>query len=156
MDQQNSAKLRLEILWWILTTIVVIGILFPILQEVDQYPFLMLNVVFIVVFITFSRYIFLLKHTFLARQQKLKVGLVFLCIPLILYLINGINFFQTFLDEQGVESVLGAVSFEKQSSLAGYIRNEMIFFGVGSLIAAIIMPFRLVLSVWRLRNRGTI
>ena len=147
---------RLELLWWLLTALVVAGLLYPILREIEDYPFLVLNVIFIVISITFARYIFLLKHTFLAKKQWLKVVLVFLCIPIILYLINGINYFQTFLDEQGIESFMSGIELEAQYSLAAYIRNEMIFFGVGSLISAIIMPFRLLISVWRLHNRGTV
>lgn len=147
---------RLELLWWLLTVLVVAGLLYPILRDIKDYPFLVLNIVFIVIAITFTRYIFLLKHTFIAKRQWVKVVFVFLCIPIILYLINGINYFQTFLDEKGIESFMSGIDLEKQYALVTYIRNEMIFFGVGSLIAAIIMPFRLLISVWRLHNRGTV
>ncbi len=156
MDNRTSAMWRLELLWWLLTVLVAVGLLFPILREIPNYPFLLLNLVFIIVLITFARYIFLLKHTFLAKRQKLKVVLLFLCIPLIFYLINGINYFQTFLDEQGVESFMSDLPFESQAPLAEYIRTEMIFFGVGSLISAVMMPFRMLVSIWRLKNRGTV
>ena len=156
MDKRTSAMWRLELLWWLLTALVVVGLLYPILRDIKDYPFLVLNIVFIVTSITFARYIFLLKHTFIAKRQWAKVVLVFLCIPIILYLVNGINYFQTFLDEKGIESFMSGIDLEKQYALVSYIRNEMIFFGVGSLISAIIMPFRLLISVWRLHNRGTI
>ena len=44
----------------------------------------------------------------------------------------------------------------KQTSLINYIKNEMIFFGVGSIITGIILPFRMIISLWRMRNKGTV
>ena len=71
-------------------------------------------------------------------------------------LINQINVFQTFLDENGIEGIVGDLPFGKREQIAKFIRAEMLFFGVGSVIGSIILPFRLLISVWRTRNRGTI
>ena len=156
MDVQNKLALRMEIIWWIFTLIVLGGVLFPILTRITHYPFLWTNVAFVFLFITLARYIFLLKHTFLAKRQWVKFTLLFLCLPLIFWLINSINYFQTFLDEEGVESFLPLLSLEEQSSLGNYIRNEMIFFGVGAIVGAVIFPVRMLISFWRTRNRGTV
>ena len=72
MNREQSLHFRLEIIWWIFTLILAAGILYPILREVDDYPFLVINIIFVIVFVTFTRYIFLLKHTFLAKQQLIK------------------------------------------------------------------------------------
>jgi len=32
----------------------------------------------------------------------------------------------------------------------------MIFFGVGGIITGIILPFRMIISLWRMRNKGTV
>ena len=71
-------------------------------------------------------------------------------------LVNQINLFQTFLDENGFEGLVGDLPFGKRENMAKFIRAEMLFFGVGSVISAIILPFRLVISVWRTRNKGTV
>jgi len=156
MDEKVALSLRLELFWWLFTLLVVFGVLFPILRKVESYPFFWLNVVYIIVFITFTRYVFLLKHSFLANQNRLKALLIALSVPLIFYLINGLNYFQTFLDENGFESFLSNLSYEEIGSMGNYIRNEMLLFAVGSIIIAIILPFRMMLSLWRWRNRGTI
>src|SRR5690606_24809225 len=138
------------------TLILVAGVLYPILSKTDDYPFLAVNIVFIVVFVTFTRYIFLLKHTFLAKQQLLKIGIVLISIPVIFMLIHQINIFQTFLDENGIEGLAGDLPFGQREKVAKFIRAEMLFFGVGSVISSILLPIRLVVSVWRTRNRGTV
>jgi hypothetical protein len=148
-------KWVLEILWWIVTGIILVVVLYPIYHNLNAYPFWKSNIVFIVSFITLTRYIFLLPHTFLARRQILKIALVFLSIPAIFLLVQELNYFQTFLDEKGIEAVVGSLPVEERRTMVKYIRSEMLLFGVGSVISGVIFPFRMIMSVWRTRNRGT-
>ena len=152
----NKGKIQLELIWWVFTALLVFAILYPITSKISGYPFLITNIIFIVAFVTCSRYIFLLKHTFLANQQKVKLVLVFLSIPIIAILVSRLYDFQVFLDEDGIAPIIEKFEFAEGLWLSNYLRNEMLFFGVGSLIAAVIMPFRMILSIWRTRNRGTV
>jgi len=157
MDQLRNLSVKMELIWWLITAIFVVVILYPILQHTDDYPFLTLNIVYIIIFVTFSRYIFLLKYTVLANAHLVKVAIILLSIPIIAYLIGGINFFQTYIDENGMDSFLSpGSSITSQEQIGSFIRNELILFGVGSVIAAILLPFRLVVSLWRWKNRGTV
>jgi len=156
MDKQKSLIAQLEFVWWIFTAIVAFVFIFPITSKITNYPFLMTNIIFIVVFLTFGRYFLFLKHTFLAKQQKLKMVIFVLCIPLVSYLVNQLNIFQTSVVERGIESFIREIPYDDQFSLANYIFKEMQFFGVGAIIVAILLPFRLLLSIWRVRNRGTV
>lgn len=152
-----NKKLKLELSWWLITLLIVLGVLLPIYMSIaTTYPFYFINVVYIVVFVTLARYIFLLKYTFLAERQRLKLIIFFLCIPLVFYLIQELNYFQTFLDEEGFEAVVGSLSLQSQDSMVKYIRNEMLLFAVGGVISGIVLPIRLMISIWRLRNLGTI
>lgn len=151
-----NKKLTLELLWWAITGVIVILVLFPVYSEVEAYPFWIPNIVFIVAFITLTRYIFLLSFTFVARRQVLKIALAFLSLPLLFYLIEQLNYFQTFLDEEGPRAILGWHPTGQQEELIAYVRSEMLLFGVASVVSAIIFPFRMIISVWRYRNRGTI
>ena len=151
-----NQKIQLEFYFWVFTLVVAAGILLPILSTLPDYRFLLPNIVYIVVAITMTRYLFLLKHTFLAKRQVLKVAISLLCIPLLFYLVQALNGFQTFLDEEGPEAIVGPLAYSSRSGLMTYIRSEMLLFGVASIISAFVLPFRLILSVWRTRNRGTV
>jgi len=108
---KNNLSLILEVVWWIFTLLLVVGILFPIYSKANAtYPFYTSSILFIVVFVTFTRYIFLLKYTFLAHLEKLKLAIILF------------------------SAIIGA----------------------GSIIAAIVLPLRLVVSIWLGRNRGTV
>ncbi len=150
----SSLHIRLELVWWLITAIVAIVVLFPIYQSLSNYPFYAPNLIFIVAFITCTRYAFLLRYTFLAPLQMLKIAIVLLLIPAIFLLVQEINLFQVFLDEEGLDALVGELPFSQRDRMAGYIRTEMIFFGTGACIAAVVLAFRLILSVWLLRNRG--
>ncbi len=154
---KNNLSFVLEVVWWIFTLLLVVGMLFPIYSKANAtYPFYTSTILFIVVFVTFTRYIFLLKYTFLAHLEKLKLAIILFSAITIFLLINELNFFQTYLDEKGLGSFLSHLSLAEQNSLGAYIRNLMIFFGAGSIIAAIVLPLRLVVSIWLGRNRGTV
>jgi len=159
MEKQKSLEIRMEILWWVFTAVVAVAVLFPIIKNVDDFPFLIPNIIFIVIFITFARYIFLLKHTFLANRQILKVIIFFLCIPLVFYLIQEMNALTGYLDEKGINALVSKLpktDVEKHLSFANYVKTQYNFFGSASIIVTILLPIRLMISVWRNRNRGTV
>ena len=148
---------QMELLWWILSILAAVGVVLPIWFAVGTYKFMPQNIIFVIAFITFSRYIFLLRFTFLAERQRLKQVVIFLCIPAIFFLVQEINAFQTFIDENGVNAILGSSLPTSESIAIGrYLRAEMLLFAVGSVIASVVLPFRLGLSIWRTRNRGTV
>ena len=147
---------QLELVWWLFTAILAAGIVYPILNRIDSYPFLLTNVMHVIIFVTFTRYIFLLQYTFLAYRTYWKSGLIVLCIPLFFYQISDMNTFQAYMGEEGLETFMPNLDYPEQESLGKYIRNEMVLFGTGSTITIVLLPFRLILSIWRGLNRGTV
>lgn len=146
---------QMEMGWWVFTAIVVLLILLPINIWIEGFPFYFLNTVYIVTFITLTRHLFLLKYTYLAKRESLKVIVFFLCLPLLFYVIQELNLFQTFLDENGPEAMVGStLDISQRSAVAKYIHSEIFLFGVGSIISGVLLPLRLLLSVWRGRNGG--
>ncbi|PSR08468.1 MAG: hypothetical protein DA408_15110 [Bacteroidetes bacterium] len=143
---------RLEIIWWLITLVITSVILIPILYQLPDYQFFWPNLAFVLVFITVTRYIFLLRYSFLANWSYVKVALIFVCFLTIFLLVQEINFFQTFLDENGMEPIVATLPKDKQLNMMNYIRSEMLLFGVGSVIGCVVLPLRLVLSIWRRIN----
>ena len=149
-------RVQLELYFWLFTALIVIAVLLPIITRLPDYRFLLTNIIFVVVAVTMTRYLFLLKHTFLAERQRLKVIAFFLFIPLVFYIVQELNYFQTFLDEEAPSAIVGNLSLSNQESMITYIRSQIILFGVASIISTVALGFRLLISVWRLRNRGKV
>ncbi|MGH1434380.1 MAG: hypothetical protein ACRBG0_07970 [Lewinella sp.] len=150
---KNTALLaRLELVWWLITAIIAVMILAPIIYKLPDYQFLWPNLVFILVMVTFTRYIFFLKYTFLATWRNIKVAIIFLCVFIAFLLVQEVNLFQTFLDENGVEAIVGSLPRTEQGPMMKFIKSEMLLFGVGAVITCGVLPLRLVVSIWRRWN----
>ncbi|MEY3321371.1 MAG: hypothetical protein RLZZ417_954 [Bacteroidota bacterium] len=148
--------IALELLAFLFSVILAFLVLLPLTNKQVDYPFFIENTVFIFTFVLVTRYLFFLKYSFLAKQQVAKVGLVFIFIPFIFYLISSLHGFRTFLDEEGMYVPMQNLPADKGQKLGDYMYYEMVFFGSGAIVASIIFPFRLILSVWTLKNRGKV
>ncbi len=156
MNQKKSLTILLEVIWWVATVIAVFALIYPIRRALPVWPFQGWNIAFIVVLITFTRYIFLLQYTFLAKMQVIKVVVILLLFPLIFALVGGLHGFMNYIEEQSWDPLTGHLPAEQKRAIESYIWGVMIFFGAGSIVASPVLAGRLFLSVWRTRNRGTV
>lgn len=151
-----NRMLQLELLWWVLSLAVTALIMLPIAIYTQGYPFWVPNVVYILTFLTFTRYLFLLRFSFFAHLTWFKLLLLFACIPIAFFLIQELNTFQVFVDYNETEDLVGLLPYATMESMRAYIYNEYLLFGVGSIICTVLLPFRLVISIWRSRNTGKV
>ncbi len=156
MEKQNAVRLALEVTWWVITAVVVWAVLTPINNAMYLWPFRTWNIIFIVSVVTFVRLIFFLKYTFLAKWQIVKIILLLLMFPATFMYINGISDFMTYIEEKTWDPLTGHLSSIEKLSTEQYIWHEMLFFGVGSVLSAPAFAVRMMLSIWRTRNRGTV
>lgn len=156
MYQKKSLTILLEIIWWVATATAVFALIYPIRRALPVWPFQTWNIAFIVILLTFTRYIFLLQHTFLAKRQVLKVALILLLLPITFVLVSGLHGFMNYIEEQSWEPLTGHLPPGQKRAMESYTWGTMIFFGVGSIVATPILAGRLFLSIWRTRNRGTV
>lgn len=157
MEANKDLKIlvRLELVWLLVTAVILVAVIFPIYDANSDCPFLIPNFIFILTFVTFIRYIFFLKFTLIRYLQWIKVLLILVCIPLVAYIFQELNVFIRYADEIGIQSLYLDLPEGKQSVLIEYTKTEMLFFGVGSLISACVFPFRMLISFWRTYNLGT-
>ncbi len=152
----KNPRLQLELIWWLITAVIVVMVLLPILRSFPTFPYLFANGLYVVAFVTFVRYTFLLRYTFLAQAQYLKIAFVALSAMVALLLILTMNDFQRWLTENEPDKILAAVPLLRREALLSYLHNEYIFFAVGSALAAVALAVRLSVSIWRGHNQGTV
>jgi len=145
MSSKSVLYLRLELVWWLFTALTTMLILYPIYTKLTGFPFYWMNGIFIVSSITLIRYIFLLPYTFLARQQMLKVAIVFVTVPYVFYLVESVYVFNEYLDYDRLGAMVSGLPVEEQKGMLNYIRNEVLLFGVAAVISASAFPFRMIL-----------
>ena len=151
----NKNKILLEIVWWIVTAVILTVVMFPIWKNFPDFKFNITNVVYVICFITFTRYTFLLKHTFLADWERGKIAFVLCVFALSGILMVQLQDFNVWYDNGDPDILLATVKKEGvRPSLLEYIKTEFVLFSVASIISAFVLAGRLLVSVWRLRNRG--
>lgn len=156
MNKQQQLVLYLEIIWWALTALIIWLVLYPVNEAMHVWPYKGWNIAFVVCTITLARYTFLLKYTWIARLQEVKVGLILLMFPLTFTTIDALNGFMVYIEENTWEGLTGHLPAARQSAIEEYMWREMLLFGVGSIVAPPVFAVRLFISVWRLRNRGVV
>lgn len=152
---ENQTKLNLAGLWILAMILLPVISLWPIYSNELDYPFYLNNFVFILTPIFFLRYIFFIKFTFIENTLIPKLLFIPLAIVLIIYSYRGFNEFVNFYNDNGIFYSLEKFDLKKQDFLSTYINRQYIFFAVLSMIVSIIMPFRMLISVWRVYNKGT-
>ncbi len=154
MGNQLTNKLTFELAWWFVTAIVCYIFYFANSNAFEPYPFFKVNMIFIVTFITVTRYVFLLRHTPLAASRNLMIALIFVSVPLFLYVLDEYRAFKMFWDDGKLLSFLVSDDFDARTKAATFFRRQMLFFSIGSMFAIFILPFTLVKAVWRKHNKG--
>ncbi len=148
-------KILLEALWIAVTLVVLSLILLPIWLAVgDKYAFYLENILLVIIAITFGRYIFFLKYHWIVYSKWFKIFFVFFPVVVFFYLMDSFYDFQRFLDEEGVKSIMQHLGNKDQSQMAIYIKTEMILFWSAAFLGNLLLPFKMIRSIWRKRNKG--
>lgn len=147
-------KLSIEVISLLIIGVIALVVLFPIYSAGVGYPFYKANILFLVIFFTAVRYIFLMKYTPFSHNGVIKTAMVFICIPIIGLVVDRLFEFQKYLDEVGLQNLVDQLEYVEQTSMIRYMRTEMLFFGAAALVSAIILPFRLIRSIWTVKNRN--
>ncbi len=156
MGNRTNQKLKVELIWWLCTVLLICIVMLPVWRNAPAFPFFPENIFFIAAAVTFTRYIFLLPTTLIARTKWLKVIIILMAAILFFVMSTALSDFHNFLDERGLQTIVTHLHVRQQSSIILYIQREMIFFGVASILAGIALPMRMIISLWRMRNRGTV
>lgn len=155
MEKQTSLRIWLELVWWTVTAVAVVAVLWPIQKSTANYPFFWENIAFIVCSITLARYSFQIKHAFFSKMQVVKIALTVVLLPLIFVLVGTLNDFMGWIEANEYTSITGHLAEPERSSLNQYIWGEMLFFATASILAAATLWVRVIISLWRTHNLGT-
>lgn len=150
-------KLKAEAIFICITLLITSLILLPVWNYYgDKYTFYFYNISFIILFLLAVRYLFLLKYTPISHNKLAKLFIIFICLPLMLYYIDGIYEFNRYVDEVGFVNISKGDP-DEALNMAWYTRTQYLFFGVSTMITLGLMPFRMVVSIWRVtNNKGTV
>lgn len=149
MDTLGKNQLGVELLWWIFTLVLTALVLLPIYDRQIDFPFYMYNAVAVIAAISLTRWLFLLNISWLRGRFILQAALVFILIPLLFFLGQGLNEFITYLDNNGPDYFVRNLPEQYAKAMNTYLRSEYFFFGIWAIVAGVLLPFRIFHHVWK-------
>ena len=150
------SKIAMESLCWIITVLVTAMIIRQYWYGFDNKDFMHNLIVYCIVGITYARYLIFLPFTFLAMFQIGKFILIFASIPLAFYLIQELFEYYDLLANDGTKAFQdyfkNSLTTNEIYALLDRLSPVYTFFAVLSIMSVIILPFRLLISFWRVYN----
>ena len=146
----NQSKYWLiELFAFLASATVAVLVVLPIYSAAIPFDFMEFNLLFVIVGLTFSRYIFYLNIHPLRRSRIFKVLIIF-SVPFLFFpLLEGMHSFLQFNDTEGLQSILTHLPYKQQSGYMRYIRLEYLFFGVVALAGSFFVIVKMIRSLWR-------
>lgn len=145
----KNKHLQLEIIWWLFTLVLATLVLLPIKSQGINFPFYAYNMVYVIATVTLTRYLFFLNLSWLKDRFVAQAGLIFMLIPLLFMMGQGLNEFITYQDNNGPDVLIKGLTSESANAMNAYIKSEYFFFGTWAMVAGLILPFRILVNVWR-------
>ena len=142
----------LELIAWIVCSLFVAIILLPVLSYSKDYPFIIQNILLIVILFTASRFVFTMPFVPYLKNSKVRLLLLFLIPALIIAVLRMNSKFSVYMQNNSLANLYDGFTWEDQQFVSKYIRTEMTFFGIGSLISLVLLGLRIIKSLWRSRN----
>lgn len=152
-NQSFTYKLLAELLFLCITALIAYMVMKPLRDHIINFDFMEVNYFSIFLFLTYTRYIFLLRWTPFSHAAWFKLLLVFASIPILFYLTDEFYDFTRMLDEEGLEPKVNTDVYDNIFPLANYVKIEFLFFLTGAFITSVIVPIRMIISIWRVYNK---
>lgn len=150
------SKIAMESVWWLITILITAMVTRQYWYGFENKDFMNNLIVYCIIGITYARYLILLPYTFLAQFQIGKFVLIFASIPLAFYLIQELFEYHELLANDGTQVFQAyfksSMTTNDIYSLLERLSPVYTFFAVLSIMSVIILPFRLLISFWRVYN----
>ncbi len=141
-----------EIIWILVFAIIAAIIIFPVYKQTPNFPYIIPNFIFVLITLFLTRYIVFLKKTIIAKKRLLLKVLFFLSIPIVLLLADQYFTILEYFKEFGYEFIPDSFSYLDSRTLGNYVKTEISFFGIASIITAAIFPLRILFYLWKSSN----
>lgn len=148
-------KILFEAVWLAISCVILGLVLLPIWFTVgEKYPFYSENILVILIAVTFGRYLFFLKYHWLTASKWFKAIFIFLPFGIVIFLMDSFYDFQRFYDEEGIRSIMDDLSLRQQNQMSVFIRTQMVLFWSAAFLGNLLIPFKMIRSIYRKMKKG--
>ena len=145
-----------EFLWWLGSILAAIAIVWPYYPAlIVDVPFLIPNVILVVLAVQCFRLTFLLHQSVFALNRWFIFLLTFAFIPVCMYAIKEYSEMSQFFNTSSswMHSFSYLLTLTEKSEIASYIRIEFTWCAVITFISGIVMSGKMFVTSWRILSR---
>jgi len=152
---QNTYIWISELLWWTGSFILAVAIILPFYPElIVEVPFLVPNIILVILMVQCFRLTFFLRQSPLPQMPWIIFALTFAFIPVCLYAIKHYSEMSDFFENSNwVHSFSYLLTLTEKSKLAAYIRTEFTWIAVMAFISGLTFSGRMIGASWRILNK---
>ena len=145
-----------ELIWWIVSALIAVAVVWPYYPAlIVEVPFLVPNMVMIVLMIQCIRLTFFLRQSPWPSFRWMIFVLNFAFIPFSMYVIKHYSGMSQFFESSSwMHSFSYLLTLTEKSDLASYIRTEFTFVSVVAFISGFSFSSRMVVASWRILSRS--
>ena len=152
MGKKTLYQILIELIWLMIIAISATAILYPICFKAE-YKFLFINVFFIFISITYIRFIVLFKDIALLQNKWFKIFLFLINFHFMIWSAIRLQDMIPIWEGQTifgyVYQVYHEMSLADRNWLLNYIRNEVLLFGIATILLSAILNARILVSFFR-------
>lgn len=145
-----------EVVWWLASLLLAVAIIWPYYPAlIVDVPFLIPNIILVVIAVQGIRLTFLLRQSIFAQSQWLIFPLTFTFIPVCMYAIKQYSIMNQFFTTSAswMHSFSYLLTLTEKSEIAAYIRTEFTWCAVAAFMAGISVSGRMILASWRILGK---
>ena len=139
----------LELTWWVLTAVIVTIILLPIRLAGIPFHFWQYNLFFIIVSVTFGRFLFFFHLHPLYKSKIFKISMIFLVPVLFFPMVEGLHSFIEFNDREGIQTLLTHLSNQRQNQFRWFIQREYLILAIAAFVSSFLMIIKMIRALWK-------
>lgn len=144
-----------EVVWWCLSFLLAFAVVYPYYPDlIVKTPFLIPNIVMVIVTIQCLRHIFFFRQSLLGNSGWMIYFIPVIVVPLVVYVIRHFNAMALFFDDtRWIHSFSYLLSVSEKSKLAKYIKTQFTFMAVATVVSGAGLSIRFMVASWRRMNK---
>ncbi len=152
MQKRTQYQILIELIWMTLICFACFGVLYPITSK-GEYKFTFINLFFISVSMMYTRFIVLYKDIFFLQNKWVRVFIFLINFHCMIWSAIRLQDMVPIWEGQNIfgymHQLYNEMALENRNWLLNYLRNEILFFGIATIVLAAILNVRILISFFR-------
>jgi hypothetical protein len=152
MQKKTQYQIIIEVIWLLIIGCACFAILYPIVSK-GEYKFTFINVFFIGISILYARFIVLYKDIALLQNKWVRIFIFLINFHFMIWSAIRLQDMIPIWEGQSIFGYMyqlyNEMALVNRNWLLNYVRNEILLFGIATIVMSILLNMRILVSFFR-------